>query len=212
MATVTLRANMGPDSLVEDIAGLIGDVGVACRFASSLQRIVDRNEAIYAVMRGRPDFLPDPEDLLLWRFGRSATFGWQGGAGVPVPSVERAIRAELLRTEADSRAEIRVQALTYSNPLEMVLGVSGLVVIAVLNVIRDWPMRRRLNEAVVADYESAVRARDEIRRHLVERVVSDGIRITPDQMTELLTPDVERALLALGDAPLDLEGLESGQD
>lgn len=208
MATVTIGLNMGPNVLIEDLAGFLADVGTVCGFAVKLQRAVDRNEAIYEVMVGRPDFLPDPEDLLLWRFGRSRVFGWPGSAGVPVPSVERAIRAQLQQSEADAKAEIRVQSFSYQNPAELIILAGGGVVLAVLRMVRDWSARRRLNDAVAEDYESAVRARDELRRELVERFVSGQLRITPEQVSDLLTADVENALLALRDIPLSIEGLD----
>ncbi len=53
----------------------------------------------------------------------------------------------------------------------VVAGAAVLAAIAALRAIRDWPARRRLNHAIVADIENKLLARRVLREALVHQLI-----------------------------------------
>jgi hypothetical protein len=122
--------------------------------------------------------------------------------------VEVAIARYLEETETTADSITTVHSIRYSNPIEIVVGI-GLIAYLVLQVVRDWPARRRLNAAVAADAENTVLARKELRDLLLRRIANGEIPVSLQQVDGLLTLDIARAMSALGDSGLSLRALEA---
>lgn len=194
-----VRINFGPNAHLTAFTHLVEDLDAVGRFAVALQRAADRNEAVYRVGRGR--YLEEDFDVTSPYMLLSRGIAWPG---VVSPRYEAAIGEMLAGLEQEENASVRLERVSYSNPAEFVILAAGAVTIAVLKFIRDWPQRRRLNELAVSEYESQVEARRELRKFVVQELTSGQHRLRVDQVDELLSADVEEALLALGDAEIQM--------
>lgn len=207
MAEVTWRIDLGPRVPIEDLSEFVANIGTVCSFGSSLQRLSDRNDALYQVLTRSP-FSRDPEEdfAVFTSYQRIHLYG-QPAAFVPSPRLERAVSQQLQEMGAEARAEVRVEHLSYENPLELVIAATGVAVVAVAKLIRDWSNDRRTGAARAFEYESSARARDRVRRFAIEELESGRLRLSQEQIMDLLTPDVERSIRSLGDAPIVIEGV-----
>lgn len=208
-ARVELRADFGPEVEVQVLAAALGDIAKVSDFAMACQGIADRNEVVVQLLREWP---PDLEPDWLWRR--------QG----PVDRYAPALARDTLDSSPEwnrmvreyggynNTGAVRVERLEYHNPLEMVILVSGAVVIWVLRLIRDWPAKRRLNDAVAGEFEDRARTRRQLRELVVEEAAREGVRLSADQLRELLDDDTLDAMRALGDSRLEIRGLESGTE
>lgn len=209
MAVVTLRIDLGPYVPVEDLSELVANIGTACSFGSALQRLSDRNDALYQVLRTQSPFSRDPGEafaVFSTRYEQIHSLG-QPAAFLPSPRLERAVSEQLQEMDAAARAEVRVERLRYENPLELVIAATGVAVLAVLRLIRDWSTDRRIGAARALEYESAARVNDRVRRIAIEELASGRLRLSQEQILPLLTPNVVRTIRSLGDAPLVIEGV-----
>lgn len=210
MATLRLAHDLGHTARIENVAGFVGDVNTVCQFGIELQRRADRSLAVYQVLRSWPRYIPERDDLDD-EFA-SPYIPWRVSLGISElavsPAFEAAVATQLQRSEAGSRWEVRVEYLSYRNPVELVILASGAVVIAVLRLVRDWPARRRLNESIADDYESTVQTRNRIREHVLDELASGQMHLRADQVEALLTPEVGGALKALGDSAVRVERLD----
>lgn len=102
--------------------------------------------------------------------------------------------------------------MNYRNPFEMVIPATGLVVLAAVKVVRDWPARRRFDAAVSRDYENQVLAREEARQIILDRMRREALPLTEDQITSLLDGRTIDAMRALGDSNLSFKELTSDED
>lgn len=210
MAELTWRLDLGSRAHLDDVSEFVGNVGTVCHFGSALQRIVNRNDALYQVISGRSEFyLEAQEEYLSFRRWRSGP-PWVVLPGPQLASaaLERAVARQLFTSEVEGRAEVRVERLTYENPLELVIVATGAAILGILRLVRDWPANRRLADARARDFESRARTSDELRQVVVQQVAAGQLRLTPEQVLPLLTFDVEQALRALAEAPLSIEGLD----
>lgn len=204
---VRLRVDLGENAPIEVVASVIGDISRVCVFGGELQRHVARNLALRQVLL-RPGPFDDPElDYLLrerYPYGL-----WPASVfltGLASQALEREITAFMAEYRLEEDADTLVRELTYRNPVEAALVLaSGGVVLALLTLLRDWPSRRRINQAVARDYEDEVRARKRVRKTVTDALVGGELPLTPELIDHLLTDDTVRALDALGRADLSLQ-------
>jgi len=196
-STITLRLNVGPGATIQSLGSVLSDFTSALTFASDLQRVSDRNRAVVARLRRRRDggYYYFPGIVAFdGSFDAEAYIGFD----------------RLSQIESDENAQIRVEQLSYENPVVLIITASGLVVLAVLRLIRDWPARQRLNNAAAAEYENTTMFRRRARDIILEKLSTDELQLTPQQIDSLLTADITEALGALGDSPLEISGLPDG--
>lgn len=124
---------------------------------------------------------------------------------------------ELMRSLADVRTPpllgrpTVVHRVEYSNPLELVLAGSGMLiggVIWVARLVRDWSNKRRADEAVVreAHAEATItETRAELYKWLVDEAKQGRCPMPVGDLAQLVTPAEIKALDRLADSPLRLE-------
>ncbi len=196
---IALSLNIGAGAPFETVVAPLADFSAFCAFASELQRTYDNTYAVArAVQRELPRQYTDRDVLFLSIEGLS--FWPESLAARLQPEVERILD----QIGADANAEIRVSRIHYENPIEWVILASGVVVIALLKVIRDWPAHRRVKRAAALDYENEVETRRQLRALIVERFRADGIALSSKQIDELLSGSTVQAIKRLGDAGVDV--------
>jgi hypothetical protein len=205
---VHLQLDLGANAPIEVVAGVLGDVSLVCGLGGELQRHVTRNRALREVLSRGGRFVGDPEwDYLI---GRKSPY-WVPPAllaGFVSPTLERDVAVWTAELGLEEDADTLVREVNYRNPLVAVLLLAGGgVTLALLKFLRDWPARRRINQAVADDYEDRVRARKRVRRAATDALVGGDLPLTPDLVDALLTDDTVRALDVLGRADLSLQEL-----
>ncbi|WP_157694619.1 MULTISPECIES: hypothetical protein [unclassified Leifsonia] len=189
---ITLRLNLGPRSTIEAVQSAVDDLGRLLTFASEMQRSSDRLAWEYARFVSR----------------RSATFFELGAfEALEGLGIREAPISQLTLREIEANARITVQSLRYENPLELVILAGGVVVVYIIRLIRDWPARRRINNAAATEYENAVAFRQKFRDRLLDSIDKGELPLTPELIDSLLTDDVANALSAVADADLKVLGL-----
>ncbi|SDH07494.1 hypothetical protein SAMN04515691_3432 [Leifsonia sp. 98AMF] len=152
-------------------------------------------------------------DRLAWEYARfvsrrSATFFELGAfEALEGLGIREAPISQLTLREIEANARITVQSLRYENPLELVILAGGVVVVYIIRLIRDWPARRRINNAAATEYENAVAFRQKFRDRLLDSIDKGELPLTPELIDSLLTDDVANALSAVADADLKVLGL-----
>jgi hypothetical protein len=212
---VAIAVDLGAGAPIEVIRQLIDDLDTVCQFGGELQYRTAIVDAAAAVLNDperwirRRDFEKQAYRLGRFQFPRVAyATGMPPSALVQSGLVEVAIARYLEETQTADDSITTVHSIRYSNPIEIVVGV-GLIAYLVLQVVRDWPARRRLNAAVATDVENTVLARKELRDLLLRRIANGEIPVSLQQVDDLLTLDVARAMQALGDSRFSLRELEA---
>jgi hypothetical protein len=212
---VAITIDLGADAPIEVIRQTIDDLDIVCQFGGELQYRTAIVDAAAAVLNDperwirRRDFEKQAYRLGRYQFPIVAyTTGMPPNALVQSGLFEVAIARYLEETETTGDSITTVHSIRYSNPIEIVVGI-GLIAYLVLQVVRDWPSRRRLNAAVATDVENTVLARKELRDLLLRRIANGEIPVSLQQVDDLLTLDIARAMSALGDQQLDLRALEA---
>jgi len=207
---VAITVDLGGGAPIEVIRQVIDDLDTACQFGGALQYQAARARAELAILRRPSGWITDeyvvakPVPPLFDLYGRLGA--------IPAPILEPAIARYLAETNTAQETLTTVESIRYSNPLEVVLAAAMLTAGVVLRTVRDWPSRRRLNDAVADDVRNIVLARKELRDELVRHAIEGNIPIGAAQIEELLTLDVTRALTALGDSHISLRELEATSD
>ncbi|MCA2261988.1 hypothetical protein [Mycobacterium marseillense] len=224
---VQITVEVGAGAPIEVIRQIIDNLDTVCQFGGELQYRVALAVAQQAVLRDPGRWIPGPRP--------SAWHDLKAGGGVPTgdrpsfiesgttpldallsfsPDFAPAISRYLEESDSTQDTVTTVESIKYSNPLEIVLGAGiagGIALIpVVLQMIRDWPARRRLNNAAVADIENVVAARKQLRDGLVRQMLNGNIPVSAPQINDLLTLDVARAMLSLRDTRFSMSELESG--
>lgn len=211
-----ISINLGASVPIEVIRQAIDDFDSVCQFSGALQYQAAIAEAETAILRRPTAWISgqayDDYVLNIERNFPSALVPWGSlhTSALPTTIFAPAVSRYLDQNNVSSETTTTVESIRYSNPLEIVFGI-GVVGLLVLQTIRDWSGRRRLNAAVAADFENTVNARKAIRDELVRRFVDDSIPIPPQMLNELLTGDVARSMEALGDSQFTLRELEAGE-
>jgi hypothetical protein len=115
-------------------------------------------------------------------------------------------------------ARTEIDRAAYRNPLEVVLGGSGLLiagVISILRLVRDWSNTRRRGAADAQRAEASAReqdaradeceARAELVRWLVDEAKAGRIPIPVGELLDLVTNSEETALERLASGTVELE-------
>lgn len=207
---VEVTVDLGAGAPIEVVRQVIDNLDTVCQFGGELQYRAAMAEAEWAILR-RPTGWIRGNDYDEYIFAVDAWAGPRRGplAALPAAILAPAVSRYLDENNATQDTITTVESIRYTNPIEIVLGV-GIVALIALRTVRDWQARRRLNAAVVADFENQVLARKELRDELVRRVVQGNIPISAVQVDDLLTLDVSRAMSALGDSQLSMREIESG--
>lgn len=204
-----LRVDLGRLSDIQQLSAVLRDLSAVCTAAGALQGLVDRNQAVYDVLRRPGPYLDEWFDLDL-EFLRPRR-RWPYGAATSIdpllassPGFNQAVSERMQSSVNDSR--VRVVRLEFSNPLELVIVASGAVVISMVRLLRDWPARRALNDAVAQNYRDTAHDRARVRQIIIEQLASGEHRLSAEQVADVFTAEVADAMLALGDARLEIEG------
>ncbi len=212
---VEVTVDLGAGAPVEVIRQVVDDLDTVCQFAGELQFRAVVAEAEWAILRRPTGWITDSEyDEYLFAADAwgGPMFGRRGSVAIPAAILAPAVSRYLDENNATQDTITTVESIRYSNPMEFVLGVGIVAAVVVLRTIRDWPARRRLNAALAADVENHVLARKELRDEVVRRAVDGNIRLSAQQIDDLLTLDVARAMSALGDSRFSMRELESDVD
>jgi hypothetical protein len=211
---VGITVNIGAGAPIEVIRQLVDDLDTVCQFGGEPQYRAAVASAELAVLR-RPTAWISPRDYDEFEFGIPV---WGGAisrrgpvAVLPTALLAPAVSRYLAEYNPTQDATTSIETIRYSNPIEIVLVVGGLTLMA-LGMARDWTARRRVNAAVAADIENTVEARRIIREQIARRFVEGDIPLSAPQVDDLLTLDVARAMQALGNTNPDLRELNAGED
>jgi hypothetical protein len=212
---VAVTVDMGAGAPIGVVRQLIDDLDTVCQFGGELQYRAAVAQAELAVLRrpsawiSGPDFDEFMFSVDVWG---GKTVGPRGAVfRVPAAILAPAVSRYLAEYNPTPEARTTVDSIRYSNPIEIILGV-GAVTLVALGLARDWGARRRVNAATAADFENTVEARRVIREELVRRFVEGDVPLSVPQFDDLLTLDVSRAMQALGDAQPNLRELGSADD
>lgn len=226
---VQITVDVGAGAPIEVIRQIIDNLDTVCQFGGELQYRVALVEAQRAVLSDPGRWIPGLRPSSPWWSELKAGGGVPTGDGpfrepgttTPLdallsfsPDFAPAISRYLEESNSTQDTVTTVESIKYSNPLDIVLGAGiagGIALIpVVLQMIRDWPARRRLNNAAVADTENVVAARKQLRDGLVRQMLNGNIPVSGPQINDLLTLDVARAMLSLRDTRFSMNELESG--
>lgn len=209
--------DVGGDAALVDIARRVKDlvtlVEVGHRWGFELARGAAAWDLENELQRGGPEvlnrlFLREKWDRLSRRrhglLREYFEFGWPSAD--PEWIVLRDLRAQSLLGQAAT-----VRRLEYSNPIELVLAGSGLLiggVIVAARLVRDWSVTRRTNEAVAREAEAEARMTED-RARLYSWMVDEARRgaspIPIVDLVQMVTPAEVKALSRLSQDPVTLE-------
>ncbi|PPI26965.1 hypothetical protein [Rathayibacter sp. AY1B5] len=206
--TVELSLNLGPNVSMKALGSAVDDLTLVLEFASALQRNANRSATVSArvLSNFRRAENEDPRAARIDVSSSPDAVDWQS---IVLDRLYAVYPGQPVRRD-DQDGQITVQSLTYNNPLELVILVSGGVVVWVLRLLRDWPGRRQLNIAAASEYQSRAMFRNSVRRVVLRELESGQVPVTPELVEKLLTDDVTDAIGSLGDGPLEIRGLPSG--
>ena len=209
-----ISINLGAGAPIEVIRQTVDDFDSVCQFSGALQYQAAIVEAEAAIIRRPTAWISGPayDDYVLNVEQFFPPFA-RGGvvAALPAAIMAPAVSRYLEPNNVSDETITTVESIRYSSPLEIVFGI-GVVGLLVLQTIRDWSGRRRVNAAVAADVENTVNARKVLRDELVRRFLEGSILVSPQQLNDFLTLDVARSMEALGDSQFTLRELEAGED
>jgi hypothetical protein len=207
-----ITVDVGASAPIEVIRQTIDDFDSVCQFSGSLQYQAAIAEAEVAIIRRPTAWISGPayDDYVLNVERFFPPFG-RGGVGVPAAILAPALSRYLEQYNVSRETTTTVESIRYSNPLEIIFGI-GVVGLLVLQTVRDWSGRRRLNTAVAAEFENTMYARKIFRDELQRRLLEGSIPITPQLLNELLSIDVARSMEALGNSQFTLRELESAEN
>lgn len=213
---VQITVDLGAGAPIEVIRQVVDTLDTVCQFGGELHYQAAMAEAEWAILR-RPtgwirgnDYDEYVFNVQVWgdppafRRGRPI-------ASLPTAILAPAISRYLEENNSTQDTVTTVESIRYSNPIEIVIGV-GILTLLALETARDWHARRRVNAAIAADFENEVLARKEIRDEVVRRVRGERIPLSAAQIDELLTLDVAKAMSALGDSRFNMRQLEPGDE
>lgn len=220
MQRAELIIDVGPNASVAALRRAFDDVETVLSFAQRVQSVLNRNDAVYAVVRqrGYGDFIDDPEAGRA--FFPSLAFLTIWGDGTPFassPTLQRAVEQLLVERAADST--VRISSLSYQNPLDINFNFDGGAIARILETIRDWGARREQANAQArqanaeareanarADrYEDRVQFERAMHEEILRSLTTGTLRLSRDQVDTLLSADVPRAIGALLAADMVLE-------
>jgi hypothetical protein len=205
-----LTLELGPEVPFQVIDNVMRDLDVVLSFATAGQSMVDRNDAVYRVLRDgefeypkffrRDRYWPGDASFIAFLSSRDGSF--------VTPSFESAVARELEELAVDR--SVRVEGLSYGSPFVLKLVFKGKFITKTIEIIRDWKTTKRVNdanarvaEAFASNYEDQVRHEQLMRAEAENKVLGD-LRISRDQLGALLTPHVVRSLLTLSGAAVEI--------
>jgi hypothetical protein len=201
----SLSIDIGPNAAFDTLAAVVSDLREVLDFAHEVQAIIDRNDAAYSVLRRRDlgpffaDFDLSPDYV---RSEFLAALITSGTPFVRSAAFERAVEQRL--TELAEDRIVRVDELRYVNPLDIHFHFDGGGIARILEIIRDWPARRReaaakarAAEARANSYEEDLRFKRELHDEVLGAFASEEFRISRDEIARLLTASVQQSLGAL---------------
>lgn len=202
-----ISINLGAGAPIEVVRQLIDDFDSICQFSGALQYRAAIAEAEAAILRRPAGWVSgrDFDDYFFMPYARG------GVAAVPAAILAPALSRYLAENNVSRETTTTVESIRYSNPFEIVFGI-GVVGLLVLQTIRDWSGRRRVNAAVAADVENTVNARKVIRDDLTRRFLDSDVPVSPQLLDDLLTVDLAGSMQALGDSQFTLDELEAPED
>jgi hypothetical protein len=198
----SLVINLGPNASFDSLAGITSDLQQVLDFAQSVQSVVDRNDAAYSILRRR-DLGPILDDFdFAPGFVRSEFLASLIASGSPFlrsAAFERAVDQRLAELAEDR--VIRVESLQYSNPFNLKIKFDGSAIARILEILRDWSaVRRQANaaareaEARASSYEEDVLFKREVHDVFRRSLATSDLRIGNDEISRLLSPDVQKSL------------------
>ena len=239
--TVTWRAHLGSGARLRALAAHLQDLNIAAhlgeRWGTELARAAAYQQLVNRISREGPRAIDEVVDRLGYR-GRDLgdlhewvhTGWWPRGPRWRPGHSHFGDPATFLQAVADMELPDllgrppRVDRATYRNPLEVVLGGSGLLfagVVSVLRLVRDWSNTRRQGAAHAQQAEADARqreahadeceARADLVRWLVDEAKAGRMPIPIGELLDVVTQDDATALNRLADGNVELR-LPSGLD
>lgn len=234
---VQITVDLGANVPIEVIRQVTDDLDTVCQFGGELQYWVALAEAQQAVLSEpglwMPEFRPWP--------------GLQAGGGIPNPDspfgksgvtplaailssfspfVTPAVSRYMDANDSTQDTITRVESIRYENPIDIVITVGSVTLVAlgmlardVVGMARDWSGRRRIDsaraaehETRAAEYKSTHLARKQLRDYLVRRTIDENLPLPASLIDDLLTLDVAGSMQALEDSQFTMRELDSGED
>jgi hypothetical protein len=217
---VEVAVDLGAGVPIEVIRQLIDDLDTVCQFGGELQYRVALANAERSVLRDPQRWITPRDVDGYFRYGppppwlefpssKSRRIGV--GLWLPTELLDAAVMRYLEEFDPMRDTVTTVERIDYRNPFEIALGV-GALALWLLTIVRDWPARRRLNNAVAADAENQMLARKEMLDIMVRNARNSELPLTPALINDLLTIDVANAMKALGDRRITLRELGAGNE
>jgi hypothetical protein len=205
LTRASLSINVGPNATFDSLAAITADLQQTLDFAHEVQSVVDRNDAAYSILRRR-DLGPILDDFdIAPGYVRSEFLASLISSGSPFlrsSAFERAVDQRLAELSEDRI--IRVESLQYSNPFNVKIKFDGSAIARILEIIRDWSAARRQADAIAREaearatsYEEDLQFKRDVHDVFRRSLAASDLRIGNDEISALLTPDVQRSLGAL---------------
>lgn len=241
MTDFTVTVDLGPDASTVDIASVVRAVQDIALGAVALAEIDTRrrgeDEIRTLLVPGREAQLaerlgpytddPDAElrrNLMLWlpyppntRYERDPerVYGILNGLDPWSSALSPAARRWLSSYEAEHPTdEPTIRALTYNNPIELIIGASAGAALALgwlLGVIRDFPARRRIANAAAQEAENVVTARQQLRQQLLQAHARGELSASPAEVMAAIGEDPLIAIQRLQAIDASVVEREQGQ-
>lgn len=234
MATtrIQMTLNLGPDAPIEVVSGAIAHLNTICQFAGALEERVVRLQSLGAIIAADSGwFSEEVQDALQrnrhLRLGPDVYPGKRYREYFEVRMVELAAQQALSpdldaivgrfiqESNLEDAGDVTVESLTYRNPIELVVGVSGYLLLELLLILRDWKTNRRMGNAAAEDYEDQVRSKKVLRRIFEQQLVAGQQHITTEMIDSLYDDKVATAFREVGGSRFqyrELGGDDSSQE
>jgi hypothetical protein len=226
----TWRADLGPASRIERLANHLADlasvVELGERWGMILGQYDARRQLLYQARRTGPNFLEreaiglgfssdEIYELYEWLdLGfHQGTRRWLTSA-YPIDILQNLAAARATRTIGE---RIDVAQVEYRNPIEIVLGGSGFLLLGVIyavRFVRDWSSNRRLAAAQATMAEHDARrsgSHADFAEWLVSEARQGRLYAPPQELVNLITNSEVRAIDRLAENDIRLE-LPPGTD
>lgn len=215
MATLGITVDVGPSALISELSRRIDDlcvvVEVGHRWGFGLARTVASWDLYYEIDRRGPEALEELFGPEWRRRRRSRRYMYEFLEFGPFFEDPEWITLLDRRAEGLIGQPVTVGRLQYQNPIELVLGGSGLLLLGVAmaaRLVRDWSSTRRTNEAVAREAEAEARMTED-RARLYRWMVNEARRgdspIPVGELVQIVTPAEVKSLARLSADAITLQ-------
>jgi len=208
---VRVSVDLGASSEMRQVTAAVRDMGALAAFAEAVAS--PRAQAQIPIV-----FVREPEEPPGGQVSIEARSDWLARAArqwlaVTGPSFN--LPASQPSFQMSGRESIRVESMTYRNPIEWVLiGGLGLAVfrsvVLVLREASDAYHEHQRNQIGTDEYRDLATQRTRIRQHVTDALIHGDRELDPQMIERVLTDPVADAAIALSQRPLEVQTLPPG--